>query len=944
MLTTGIFCPAKLTKAQQTSSGVVTIAFDDGDQDQYNYAYPLLQQYGMAGTFYVITGFLGTSGYMTVPELQTMQANGSEIGSHSVDHPDFTQISDSQINEECNESQQFLQSNGLSAVNFAYPYGDANSHTDSIVLQYYRSARYSYQSNWLNPISPSTDIPMGFAGEAASVTTALSQDEAAVDQAIATNSWVIIFFHHVVPAANVASYLPYGIDTTDFSTLLSYIANARVASGLKVLTINQALNLGSIYPPSTSNKVVVSPSSPNMDTGQSETFAASAWGGTSPYKYHWYFNGQNVGANSPNFTFDSSSVGSFPLYVNVTDSSKTPLTIESRTLTIQVNSALATPTLSIDLDTVDQGQTSTLTSTDITGTGTNPYTYQWMQKAPGDSSFSTINNANSPSYNFVTDSATTTGAWNFKLQVTDSADSPSTTTSKAVTVTVSPALATPTAYASLGTIDQGQTSSLTSTDITQTGTSPYTYQWMQQSPGDYSFSIINNAKTNNYDFVTDDDTATGTWNFELQVTDSADSPVTLISNEVTVVVNPTLSTPAINANSGSVDQGQTSTLTSTDITGTGTNPYTYQWMQKAPGDSSFSTINNANSPSYNFVTDSATTTGAWNFKLQVTDSADSPSTTTSKAVTVTVSPALATPTAYASLGTIDQGQTSSLTSTDITQTGTSPYTYQWMQQSPGDGSYYAISKAISSNYSFETSGSTITGSWSFELQVTDSVGTVVNSSPVTIMVSSALVAPTVSASADTLDQGQTSTLSSTDISTGTSLYTYQWFAKALGDGSYSAMSDASAPSYYFDTSKSTTTGAWSFMLQVTDATGVAVNSTAVVVTVNTAPAVNVSPTSQTIYVGQSQTLTATASYGSSDLTYQWYLNNNPIGTNSSTYNYTPDNAGSASIYVILIDSATNPQTATSNTAKIIINALTITTTAGTGGTITPSGIVICQLW
>ena len=389
----------------------------------------------------------------------------------------------------------------------------------------------------------------------------------------------------------------------------------------------------------------------------------------------------------------------------------------------------------------------------------------------------------------------------------------------------------------------------------------------------------------------------------------------------------------------SVDQGQTSTLTSTDITGTGTNPYTYQWMQKAPGDSSFSTINNANSPSYNFVTDSATTTGAWNFKLQVTDSADSPSTTTSKAVTVTVSPALATPTAYASLGTIDQGQTSSLTSTDITQTGTSPYTYQWMQQSPGDGSYYAISKAISSNYSFETSGSTITGSWSFELQVTDSVGTVVNSSPVTIMVSSALVAPTVSASADTLDQGQTSTLSSTDISTGTSLYTYQWFAKALGDGSYSAMSDASAPSYYFDTSKSTTTGAWSFMLQVTDATGVAVNSTAVVVTVNTAPAVNVSPTSQTIYVGQSQTLTATASYGSSDLTYQWYLNNNPIGTNSSTYNYTPDNAGSASIYVILIDSATNPQTATSNTAKIIINALTITTTAGTGGTITPSGIV-----
>ena len=247
MLSTLIFSPVKLTKAQQTS-GVVTIAFDDGNQDQFDNAYPLLQQYGMNGTFYVITGFLGTSGYMTVPELQTLQASGNEIGSHSVDHPDFLDLTAAQTNAECSESQQFLQSNGLSGKNFAYPYGDANSTTDSIVLQYYRSARYSYQSNWLNPISPSTDIPMGFAGEAASVTTALSQDEAAVDQAIATNSWVIIFFHHVVPAANVASYLPYGIDTTDFSTLLSYIAN----SGVRVLTTNQALNLGSTYPPTPS--------------------------------------------------------------------------------------------------------------------------------------------------------------------------------------------------------------------------------------------------------------------------------------------------------------------------------------------------------------------------------------------------------------------------------------------------------------------------------------------------------------------------------------------------------------------------------------------------------------------------------------------------------------------------------------------------------------------
>jgi len=557
---------------------------------------------------------------------------------------------------------------------------------------------------------------MGFAGEAASVTTALSQDEEAVDQAIATNSWVIIFFHHVVPDADVSSYLPYGIDATDFSTLLSYIS----ASGVRVMTTNQALNLGSTYPATTSNKVDVEPSLPTLDAGQSETFTASAWGGTGPYTYRWYLDGSRTGRNSPNYTFDSAYAGAFSLYVNVTDSSSVPVTIESRTLSVTVNSALAAPT----------------------------------------------------------------------------------------------------ALANLNTIDQGQTSSLTSTDITQTGTGPYTYQWMQMAPGDSSFSLINNANLPNYDYATDSYTATGPWDFILQVTDSADTPVTTTSNPVTVQVNS----------------------------------------------------------------------------------------------------ALAAPTALANLNTIDQGQTSSLTSTDITQTGTGPYTYQWMQMAPGDSSYSMISEANASSYSFATSDATVKGSWSFELQVTDGSGEVVDSTAVSVRVDSVLVAPVVSVSAGTVDQGQTSVLNIADVSTGTSPYGYEWFEKAPEADSYVPIGGVTSSSYSFATTSSTTTGAWSFMLQVTDATGAAVNSTAVSVTVNTAPTVNISSASQTMYVGQPQAFTATALGGSGDMTYQWYLNNNLIGTNSSSYNYTPNNAGLASIYVKVTDSATNPQTATSNTATITVTA------------------------
>ena len=105
----------------------------------------------------------------------------------------------------------------------------------------------------------------------------------------------------------------------------------------------------------------------------------------------------------------------------------------------------------------------------------------------------------------------------------------------------------------------------------------------------------------------------------------------------------------------------------------------------------------------------------------MTDSASTPVTSpASNAVSVTVNSALAAPTVTATPIVVNQGQTSSLTSSVVT-TGTSPYTYQWLEKAPG-GSFSPVSGATSNSYSFVTSGSTATGSWSFELQVTDATG------------------------------------------------------------------------------------------------------------------------------------------------------------------------------------------------------------------------------
>ncbi len=192
-------------------------------------------------------------------------------------------------------------------------------------------------------------------------------------------------------------------------------------------------------------------------------------------------------------------------------------------------------------------------------------------------------------------------------------------------------------------------------------------------------------------------------------------------------------------------------------------------------------------------------------------------------------PTLAAPTLTATPGTVDQGQTSGLTSSSVT-TGASPYVYQWFEKAP-NGSYVPVG-TNSANFSFVTSGATATGSWSFILQVTDNTGAAVNSSEVSVTVNFALVAPTVSASLSTVDQGQSSSLSSTGVTTGASPYTYQWLLKTPDAGSYSAIRGAASPSYTFTTSNSTTTGTWSFELQVTDSAGAVVTSNAATVTVN----------------------------------------------------------------------------------------------------------------
>ncbi len=188
--------------------------------------------------------------------------------------------------------------------------------------------------------------------------------------------------------------------------------------------------------------VSVSPGTWNMDVGQKETFTATATGGTSPYSYEWYLNGQDTGKSGSTYTYtaQASDVSTPPsIYAVVTDSLDN--TAQSNTADITVYSTLTAPTVTPSAGSVTQGNTSTLSATAVT-TGSQSYTYQWYEEAPGASVYSLRTGAALSSYNFATTSSTAVGTWNFILQVTDS--NGAAVNSTATTVTVNAPTSTPT--------------------------------------------------------------------------------------------------------------------------------------------------------------------------------------------------------------------------------------------------------------------------------------------------------------------------------------------------------------------------------------------------------------------------------------------------------------------------------------------------------------------
>jgi peptidoglycan/xylan/chitin deacetylase (PgdA/CDA1 family) len=145
--------------------GFVSIDFDDGYQSMYDNGLPILDAAGIPTTQYIITGspnnaivnpglgpvgivdVSGNPDFLTWAEVQTMAANGHEIGAHTRTHQGLSTLcgvtqsggatktpcidvfgnpttADDSLSLEIAGSKSDLIAQGLNPLTFAYPYGD----------------------------------------------------------------------------------------------------------------------------------------------------------------------------------------------------------------------------------------------------------------------------------------------------------------------------------------------------------------------------------------------------------------------------------------------------------------------------------------------------------------------------------------------------------------------------------------------------------------------------------------------------------------------------------------------------------------------------------------------------------------------------------------------------------------------------------------------------
>ena len=221
--------------------GTVLFTFDDGWEDQYTEAFPILEGAGFKATAYVNSEFIedGEDDFMNLSQVQELNDAGWDIGNHTSTHDDIGHLTDqahmAQLKEIYTDCANWLIAKDMprAAYHVAYPSGLYSSDLIRLLKSLeYKSGRATmygqqfgvqYQNELFN-------LPVYSLGDADDLLACLN----GIDQAAAGGSTIILMLHRVEPEPGEL------VTTTDQLQAVVDKAKDRVAEGkISVMTITQ---------------------------------------------------------------------------------------------------------------------------------------------------------------------------------------------------------------------------------------------------------------------------------------------------------------------------------------------------------------------------------------------------------------------------------------------------------------------------------------------------------------------------------------------------------------------------------------------------------------------------------------------------------------------------------------------------------------------------------
>lgn len=113
-----------LASGERLPERPIIITFDDGVDDSWHQALPLLNEFGFKGVFFVVSGNVNSPGWLKASHVRGMVFNDMEIGSHGVTHRYLSGLPRAELLEELMISKDHLESiTGEQVISLALPGG-----------------------------------------------------------------------------------------------------------------------------------------------------------------------------------------------------------------------------------------------------------------------------------------------------------------------------------------------------------------------------------------------------------------------------------------------------------------------------------------------------------------------------------------------------------------------------------------------------------------------------------------------------------------------------------------------------------------------------------------------------------------------------------------------------------------------------------------------------